>query len=68
MWTIQTRENKDGNWWCNGTIQGYDHSFEAKTIKKATIKMVKFLNDKRINMSETKWETPKYYNSVEPVN
>jgi hypothetical protein len=61
MIIIHTRQSKKGKWWCNGTIKNYDYSFKGKTIKSATIKMVKHLADINITMSETKWNEPQLY-------
>lgn len=61
MYIIQTRQKPDcRGWWCNGTIEGYDHSFEAKEMKDAQHEMIEFLK-KRNLLDSVRWEYPKYY-------
>lgn len=61
MIKIQTRQNRHGNWWCNGTIDGYDHSFEGKKIQEAQEQMLDLLKKKSIPLERTKWELPRLY-------
>lgn len=58
---IQTRQKKDGTWWCNGTISGYDHSFGGVSISAAQYQMILFLNKQNIRSEDVKWQEPQLY-------
>lgn len=61
MPTIQTREQGNGQWWCNATIHGYDYSFNASGVLEAHSKMIEFLNTRNINPKDCTWEEVKRY-------
>lgn len=61
MYVIETRQQKNGNWWCNGTIEGYDHSFESNTMHGARFKMRVFLKIRKIPCDMIRWENVQYY-------
>lgn len=43
MIIIQTRQQSNGLWWCNATINGYDNCFEDVNIIDAQMQMIAFL-------------------------
>lgn len=59
MCIIQTRQQKNGNWWCNGTIVGYDYSYEGQTIEEAQSQMRALLEYRGINSAE--WQEEQHY-------
>lgn len=61
MYQVYTRQNKKGNWWCNGTIQGYDYSFESPSMFDAQHQMRNLLSKKDINPDHVKWHKPTLY-------
>lgn len=65
MTHIETRQNRKGNFWCNGTINGYDISFEEQTTEKAREKMGEYLENR--NISNVIWEAVKYYPATDNV-
>ena len=66
MLTVQTRQNSKGNWWCNTTHAGYDIYEEGETIAEAQRLMSETL-ERRGQIGEVNWETPKPYPKKEPV-
>lgn len=64
---ISVRENKHGTWWCNGTIQGYDHSFEGG-FGECQMLMAELLNKKGIREKEVIWNAPQYYKHLPENN
>lgn len=56
---VHTRQNSKGNYWCNGTINGSDQSFEGWSIECAQAKMRMYLNCKGIR--NIIWEAPVEY-------
>lgn len=44
MTTVQVRENRQGDWWCNTTFNGYDHSVTGSTPEDAKEKILRHLN------------------------
>jgi hypothetical protein len=59
--TVQTRQNRKRNWWCNGTINGYDYSFEGNTINDAKTQMIELLAKLNVREMDVVWEEPKCY-------
>lgn len=59
MCIIQTRQQKNGNWWCNGTIESYDYSYEGQTIEEAQSQMRALLEYRGINSA--KWLEEQHY-------
>lgn len=62
---IETRQKSNGDWWCNGTIYGYDVSFESKTSFDARRQMIVYLKGKGINIEDVKWMKPQTYSMIE---
>jgi hypothetical protein len=58
--TIQTRQNRKGNWWCNTTYNGEDISVEGKSVYEARFLMIRELY-KRKYYGERNWEPEKFY-------
>lgn len=58
---IQTRQNSKGNWWCNATIFGYDHSFEGETIEQAREQMIDLITKEGKNHNDYVWDEPTPY-------
>ena len=62
MITIQTRQNREGKWWCNTTFNCEDISVERSTITEAQEELIKTLilrgHDGTVN-----WDKPKFYES-----
>jgi hypothetical protein len=45
---IYTRENRNGNFWCNATIEGQDMYFEGTTVESAQGQMRSKLRELKI--------------------
>jgi phage-related protein len=60
---LYVRQNNRGAWWCNGTINGYDHSFEG-TLESCQIQMASFLTKKGIAVKDVVWHEPRLYPKV----
>lgn len=58
---IQTRQQKNLEWWCNGTVDGYDMSFDGFTMLQAQEKMRAYLIGKHFYPQDVNWESPIYY-------
>ena len=46
MITIQTRQNRKGNWWCNTTYNGEDISVEGGSPNEAQFLIIKELKER----------------------
>jgi hypothetical protein len=66
MLTIQTRQNRKGNWWCNTTFNGEDISVESRTIDASRCLIIEELTIKREYAGGWKWSEPEFYvNNIE---
>lgn len=61
---IHTKENKKGKWYCFGTVQGYDYSFEDFTIETVRNQMRKLLQKLCVPVMNIKWHEPKTYDEI----
>jgi hypothetical protein len=50
-------------WYCFGTIQGYDHSFNGLSMGSAQRQMNEMLERKQIKAEECIWEEPKEFDT-----
>jgi len=68
MYHIYTRQNRKGKWWCNGTVLGYDYSFEDFTIATAQMQMRRKLEEMGVSAHDVKWQEPEYSKGVNLKN
>lgn len=61
MTYIFVKQNRRNNWWCYGTINGYDKSFEGNTQNAVKQKMIQYLKKQKVDMEQVKWFEPNYY-------
>ena len=61
MIKIQTRQQANGYWWCNATVNGYDYSFEDVNIIDAQMQMVACLLANSIYFDMCIWEPEQLY-------
>jgi hypothetical protein len=65
MLTIQTRQNRKGNWWCNTTFNGEDISVESRTIDASQCLIIEELVRKGY-AGRGNWTKPEFYvNNIE---
>lgn len=70
--TIINKKRVGARWYCFGTIDGYDHSFEGDNEYIVCWHMRQLLNKKGI--TDAKWEPTQYYEAtkiekfVSPIN
>jgi hypothetical protein len=55
MIEIETRQKKDGTWFCSATINGYDFAFHSKLFSVAQSQMFQKLIDENVPTSNIKW-------------
>lgn len=58
--TIEVRQNKEGNWWCNTTYNGMDVLFEGRFMQEAKFGIMDLLKQRGFN-DEIKFGEPLLY-------
>lgn len=60
MITINTKQNKKGNWLCYATVKGYDFSFEGENYVEAQLQMVGCIKKNGLDIVvDCQWILPK---------
>jgi len=68
MDVIDTRQQKNGRWRCNGTIDGYDYSFEGVYIDDAQNQMHQLIYRMGWDFREFKWTEPEYHQNYKGIS